>query len=96
MGRGTHITLLVTTESLIPFYRGARLLQPRGHLLVLGGSHYITICRPGEGAVQEGMGHVPDEDGGGGEGVLQDDGHHPSKLHARLALDTTNTMVLAL
>ena len=46
--------------------------------------------------MQEGMGHVPDEDGGGGEGVLQDEGHHPSKLHARLALDTTNTMVLAL
>ena len=36
MGRGTHITLVVTTESLIPFYRGARLPQPRGHL-VLGG-----------------------------------------------------------
>ncbi|CAL4896116.1 unnamed protein product [Urochloa decumbens] len=48
----------------------------------------------GEGAVQEGMGHVPDEDGGGGEGVLQDDGHHPSKLHACLTLDDT-TMVAA-
>jgi hypothetical protein len=49
----------------------------------------FPICDPGEGAVQEGMGHVPDEDGGGGEGVLQDDGHHPSKLHACVALDTT-------
>ncbi|CAL5097435.1 unnamed protein product [Urochloa decumbens] len=48
----------------------------------------------GEGAVQEGMGHVPDEDGGGREGVLQDDGHHPSKLHACLTLDDT-TMVAA-
>lgn len=40
----------------------------------------------GEGAVPEGMGHVSDEDGGGGEGLLQDDGHHPAKLHACLAL----------
>jgi len=45
----------------------------------------LFICRLGEGAVQEGMGHVPDEDGGGREGILQDDGHHPSKLHACLA-----------
>lgn len=54
-------------------------------LLSMGAYGILLICGLGEGAVQEGMGHVPDQDGGGGEGVLQDDGHHPSKLHACLA-----------
>jgi hypothetical protein len=36
--------------------------------------------------MQEGMGHVPDKDGGGGKIVLQDDGHHPSELHCLILL----------
>jgi hypothetical protein len=46
----------------------------------------IMFVRSGEGAVQEGMGDVSDENGGGGEGVLQDDGHHPSELHTGVDL----------
>lgn len=45
------------------------------------GAHNSFMYCSGEGAVQKGMGHVPDKDGGCGKSILQDDGHHPSKLH---------------
>ena len=49
-----------------------------------GGAREAGLGR-GEGAVPEGVGHVPDEDGGGREGVLQDDWCHASELHPGLA-----------
>jgi hypothetical protein len=48
-------------------------------------------------AVPERMGDVPDEDSGGRQGVLRDDGRHPSERNIRpLGLCTTPLLILLL